>query len=112
MSYDSNIYYHPEKHGLTVIDSLEHSSGFYEFDTHIAWVHTDGRVFLAHDSGCSCPTPFENYESLDDLTQVTSENLDEIEKAVMEKAYSEADQVSKLEFILKIKDALKKGGTN
>lgn len=33
----------------------------YEFDTVRAWRHkSTGAVVIAHDSGCSCPMPFED----------------------------------------------------
>lgn len=34
----------------------------YEFNTLCFWATKDGRVYSACDSGCSCPTPFEDYE--------------------------------------------------
>ena len=33
----------------------------YEYNTLNFWITEDGRVFSASDSGCSCPTPFEDY---------------------------------------------------
>lgn len=58
--YDKNVYYHPEKCGLEIIDSLDEDGLSYEYNTFIAVRHIEsGRVFTASDSGCSCPTPFE-----------------------------------------------------
>lgn len=34
----------------------------YEFNILTFWRLPDGRVFMASDSGCSCPMPFEDYE--------------------------------------------------
>ena len=65
--WENNVYYHPEVHGLKVVASLEYSSGSYEFDTRVVWRHESGIVVTARDSGCSCPTPFEDYEGLYDL---------------------------------------------
>jgi hypothetical protein len=42
--------------------SIEDESLSYEFDIFNLWATEDGRVFMATDSGCSCPTPFEAYE--------------------------------------------------
>jgi hypothetical protein len=72
LGYDTpDVYYQPEKFDLTPIGEIEWSSGSYEFDLTVVWRHEDGRLFYANDSGCSCPSPFENYTSLDDLTEIT-----------------------------------------
>lgn len=34
----------------------------YEFNTLVFWATPEGQVYSASDSGCSCPTPFENYD--------------------------------------------------
>lgn len=65
-----NIYYAPEKFGLTILGEVEFSSGAYEFDTSVVWASTDGRVYAGDDSGCSCPSPFESV-GLADLTPIT-----------------------------------------
>lgn len=57
----SNIYYNPQEFGLTVVGEID-DAGSYEFNTIVVW--TDGNKFYwAHDSGCSCPTPFEDFDS-------------------------------------------------
>jgi hypothetical protein len=71
MGWNDNIFYNPEKHGLTVIGEVEFSDGFYQFDTRVAWRDEDGKVYTARDSGCSCPTPFEEFEKVSDLNPVT-----------------------------------------
>lgn len=58
----SNIYYNPEEFGLVVVAEIEYSPGSHRFDTRVVWKEKDGRKkFTARDSGCSCPTPFEDY---------------------------------------------------
>ena len=58
----SNVYYDPAASGLVSVDSLDESGLCYEFNTLMVVKHkATGRVFYAHDSGCSCPTPFENF---------------------------------------------------
>ena len=57
-----NPYYDPESLGLEKI-SFEEPGLSYEFNTLCFWSTGDGRVFSAFDSGCSCPTPFEDYEA-------------------------------------------------
>lgn len=61
MSYDKNVYYHPEKSGLTIVDEID-TAGSYSFDLHVVWVDDRGRFYFESDSGCSCPTPFEDYD--------------------------------------------------
>jgi hypothetical protein len=58
----SNIYYSPEDFGLVLVDSLDEPDLSYEYHTLIVLQHTEsGRIFYAEDSGCSCPTPFEDF---------------------------------------------------
>ena len=56
-----NPYYKPEHFGLELTSVDQHNMS-YEYNTLCFWATKDGRVFTAQDSGCSCPTPFENYE--------------------------------------------------
>jgi hypothetical protein len=67
MSWNNNIRYNPEEHGLTFIGEVELSEPCYSFDLLAVWRDKDG-YYLATDSGCSCPTPFENYNGKADLT--------------------------------------------
>lgn len=63
-----NIYYDPEKFGLKVIDVIELCDEPYEFDTLVVWEHLEtGELYWMRDSGCSCPTPFEDYTSVESL---------------------------------------------
>ena len=62
-----NVYYNPDKFGLHPIAEIGYSSGSYEFDIRIVWQHESGRYYTARDSGCSCPTPFENFAKIEDL---------------------------------------------
>ena len=49
--YDMNVYYNPEKHGLTPVAEYEYSSGMYEFDTRVIWRHqASGALYMARDS--------------------------------------------------------------
>jgi hypothetical protein len=67
MDWDNNPYYNPKNMDLEIIDSID-CAGSYEFDILVVWKHLSTGVFYwAHDSGCSCPTPFEGYGCLEDL---------------------------------------------
>lgn len=64
--YDSGIYYNPEKHGLTTIGSIDWSDGCYQFNLTGVWQdRSNGRLLWGNDSGCSCPSPFEDTKVAD-----------------------------------------------
>lgn len=67
-----NIYYSPEKYGLTSVKDVEWRDEGYEFCLTALWKSQEGRFFVASDSGCSCPSPFEDYSSVDQLAEVKS----------------------------------------
>ena len=66
----ANIWYAPEKFGLVQFAEFEYSDGCYQFDTRVVWKDEQGQLWTARDSGCSCPTPFEDYHlgNIDRLT--------------------------------------------
>lgn len=80
--YDADVYYQPEKFGLTLLDEIDDPQACYSFDILAVWQHEDGRLFWASDSGCSCPSPFEDFTSLDDLTPITQDTWDDFAAAV------------------------------
>jgi hypothetical protein len=66
-----DIYYAPEKHGLKTIGEIDWSDGCYQFDYTVVWQRlADGQLLYGEDSGCSCPSPFED-QGADDLTACT-----------------------------------------
>lgn len=51
------------------------TAGDWEFDTVIILKDPDtGKYFAGHDSGCSCPIPFEDMNDLSDWTEIHSKN--------------------------------------
>lgn len=74
--YESNVYYSPEKWGLSVVAEIDYSSGSYEFDYRVVWKDDTGKLWTARDSGCSCPTPFDECHSLDDLDVFRWEDIE------------------------------------
>ena len=68
---ENNPYYNPEHMGLRLLGEIEFSDGDYQFDTliFVQDVKT-GKIYSAEDSGCSCPTPFEEYTTIESLTEV------------------------------------------
>ena len=86
-----NVYYNPEHFDLEVIAEFDFSSGSYEFDKRVIWKDLqDGTLYTARHSGCSCPTPFEDYESKADLSEVRSTNwlIEEAREAAKSEYYS------------------------
>jgi hypothetical protein len=63
----TNVYYSPEYFDLSIVGTAELEEGCYSFYTLCVWKGASG-FYLATDSGCSCPSPFENYNGVDDLT--------------------------------------------
>ena len=53
--------------GVTDLGTIDLSEPNYSF--YLAWIiGTPEGFYLGTDSGCSCPSPFENYRSLADFT--------------------------------------------
>ena len=64
-----NPYSDPEKCGLEIVEVHSDDTLSYEFDMIVLWRElATGKLYFASDSGCSCPSPFENYHALSDLT--------------------------------------------
>jgi hypothetical protein len=108
--YDNDPYYSPEKFDLEIIDSLEFSDAYYQFDMRVVWRHTEtGKFYTARDSGCSCPAPFENYNSLDDLDELTdwTELQAEVDSAINDLWNSNPDIAGEgASFVGKVREAM------
>lgn len=83
----ADVYYQPGEFDLRPVGEIDYSSGSYEFDIRMVWQHVPtGTLYTMRDSGCSCPSPFEDYvslESLDvlDISAVESEARDQLRQA-------------------------------
>jgi hypothetical protein len=56
---------------LKFFDSIDDSSG-YDFHTlMVVQCEKTGNLFYGTDSGCSCPSPFEDFHSEADFTRIT-----------------------------------------
>jgi hypothetical protein len=69
--YGDNVYDSPEKYGLELVGSTEWSDEAYQFDMTAVFRDAEGQLYYADDSGCSCPSPFENYIGIEDLTKAS-----------------------------------------
>lgn len=63
-------YNNPESYGLTLIGSVEWTDEAYQFDMTAVWSDGTGSYYVADDSGCSCPMPFEDV-TMSDLVPTT-----------------------------------------
>lgn len=78
-----DVYYNPEAFDLVPFGELEMTEPDYSFDILMVWRHTPtGDLYWAQDSGCSCPSPFEDYHSIEQLTKLTSVTVDEFAREV------------------------------
>lgn len=71
-----NIKYSPESFGVKEVDEFDLSSGSYEFDYVTVWQSLEDKraFYIGADSGCSCPSPFEGVQSLEDLERLDPDN--------------------------------------
>lgn len=88
-----SIYYDPEKYGLKVIDSWDFSDGSYVFDLRVVWRDKNGDLLTARDSGCSCPSPFEDI-GVNDLVSASKSDLKAEAIAMAKEEYYNGDSLS------------------
>ncbi len=62
-----NIYYSPEDFGLEVVGEFDWSEPDYSFDMLVVWKESRGKYWVGEDSGCSCPSPFEDITDINEL---------------------------------------------
>lgn len=76
MKFNYNPYYSPEKCGLEIFDSIN-TAGSYEYDIFCIWKKLDDQtLWWDIDSGCSCPSPFDDHgHDLKEITQDTYFNF-------------------------------------
>ena len=86
MIWGNDVYYHAEQHGLTIIAEIDDEQSCYSFDLTVVWKNeATGDKYWAADSGCSCPSPFENYTSVEALTPLrTDADWDRLTNHLME----------------------------
>lgn len=112
-----NLYSDPEKFGLATVGEVEWSDGCYQFDLTVVWRDTTtGALYYAEDSGCSCPSPFED-TGRDSLTLIDRPQafIDHINKRVADLCHwsaasesaSEKAKGDAGELVLKVREALR-----
>lgn len=72
--WDFNPYHNPANCGLEILAVAEDDEP-WQFDLLVLWRDLDsGRFFVGADSGCSCPSPFEDVRSVADLSEVRTQD--------------------------------------
>lgn len=105
--YDPDVYYQPEKFGLTPVAEIDYSSGSYEFHIRVVWRHSSGLILTARDAGCSCPSPFEDVTSLED-TELFDYDVIEAEVAShMGESWSDVTPLVAADFLNRVRRASK-----
>ena len=101
----NNVYYSPERFGLKVMWMVE-AEPDYDFDMVVVWKRvSDGALFWAHDSGCSCPSPFEDYHGVDMLTPLSDGTFEELRRFVHDQRYQASEVMS---FLDKVRRAVRR----
>lgn len=70
MSLD--VWSEPEAFGLEIVADFDGGVA-YEFDMVVVWKDRSGNLYWAADAGCSCPSPFEDYSSIESLTPLKTQ---------------------------------------
>ena len=82
MKFDDNPYYSPEKCGLKPFEEFNDADS-YEFDIFMIWEkEDDGTLWWDTDSGCSCPSPFDNSDNGHDLKPINKDTMRSFEEAL------------------------------
>jgi hypothetical protein len=85
----SDIYYDAQSYGLEIAAEVDDPEACYSFDMVVVWRRIeDGRLFWQHDSGCSCPSPFEDIR-IPDLYPLTNDHEWDKFREYMDKKWCE-----------------------
>jgi hypothetical protein len=104
--YGEDVYSSPQKHGLEAIGDIEWDDEAYSFNMTAVWRDPQtGQLYWADDSGCSCPSPFEDSRSRDDLTTGTADELDAHLKGQLELAADREAAGQVADLLLRIRSA-------
>ena len=105
MKINGNLYYYPEKSGLEIFESVD-TAGDYEFDMFVVWRKLDDNtLFYGTDSGCSWPTPFEDFTLDENVNKITIETFQNFDDSL--KNHSRITKSDYNKVINKVKDFLK-----
>jgi hypothetical protein len=98
-----DVYYQSEKFGLTPVAEVDYSDGCYQFDIRAIWRHEDGTLYTMRDGGCSCPSPFEDYTTLESLDRFDLAEIEAEVAAELARDYGDFTDDRAAEFLTKIR---------
>ena len=98
-----NIYYNPEEFGLEVVKNID-TGGGYDFDMFVIWKDKKNNLYYGQDSGCSCPTPFEDFEGIPSLIKITKRGFRSFESEL--KSHCDSDITEYMSTVKEIKKLL------
>lgn len=105
--WGNDVYHAPSKFGLTLVATIDDDNANYSFDIIAVWKHTEsGKLYWAQDSGCSCPSPFEDYQSIDKLTPLDPRHgLSELQSFMDGQRYTTRSLEHRNDFLRKVAEA-------
>lgn len=69
--WGNNVYYNPESVGVTTLGEISLDDEPYMFSLILVVQDNEsGKIFAAHDAGCSCPAPFEDHKYPTDFVEI------------------------------------------
>lgn len=90
-------------HDLIPIAELGDGGG-YEYNM-IGAFENEGVIYLAHTSGCSCTSPYDDYESYSDMVSVSGRNhVRALTEGLMKAGYLTASAEEVTAFVNKVKE--------
>ena len=105
-----DVYYNAESFGLTRVDEIDLSDGFYQFDIVCVWKDAGAKHYWAEDSGCSCPLPFEDYTTIEKTTPLDNDHdFEELKKIIDEENSWRTDRTleEKTKFLNTVRASMK-----
>lgn len=82
LKFEENPYYYPEKCGLEIFTSID-TADSYDFNLFVIWKQLEtGNLYWDTDSGCSCPSPFDNCDNGHDLKLITEDTFYNFDQAL------------------------------
>lgn len=80
MAWDT-VWSEPDMFGLKIVGVVQREP-CYDFNMCVVWKHKGGKHYFGFDSGCSCPSPFEDVDSIDKLSRLHRRNFKKFETEV------------------------------
>jgi hypothetical protein len=100
-----SVYSEPEAFGLTIVAEIDHDEP-YSFDQVVVWRDRAGALWGAHDSGCSCPVPFEDVHYPAGMVEIRT--LDDVRPLLAQQSdYNGPSSADVFDFLAKVRAAVR-----